>query len=84
MFFSKKKCSCRCKSKVKAKKPASLLDKAIALFKSGKKVKIETVAKKLYGSVDELTIKKARRTISDLRIKKGMSIILEGKGTYRL
>ena len=80
-----KKCSgsCKCK-KVTIKKKVNLIDKALSLFKSGKKVRIETIAKSLYGSVNDLTIKKARRTISDLRIKKGVSITLEGKGIYKL
>jgi len=66
------------------KKQQTKLEKVFNLLKSGKKVKIQTIAKKVYGSDSEYSIKKARTAISDLRTSKGYEIQLVGKGIYQL
>ena len=66
------------------KKQQTKLEKVFNLLKSGKKVKVQTIAKKVYGSDSKYAIKKARTAISDLRTNKGYEVQLVAKGTYQL
>lgn len=66
-----------------AKKVLSKIEKAFNLLKDGKKVKVTTIAKKIYGDDSDYSKKNVSTMISDLR-KKGYKIVLVEKGIYQL
>lgn len=66
-----------------AKKVLSKIEKAFNLLKDGKKVKVTTIAKKVYGDDSDYSKKNVSTMVSDLR-KKGYRIILVEKGVYQL
>lgn len=57
-------------------------EKVINMFSGGKKVKVDTVAKKLYGSNGDLEKKNARRIIAYVA-NNYMDIDLVEEGTYQ-
>ena len=59
-------------------------EKVYNLLYSGKKVKLSTVAKRLYNSTDETSLSNARRIINHLKNDCDVRVKLVEKGTYQV
>ena len=58
-------------------------EKVFNLLSSGKKVKLSTLAKKLYNSIDNNSLDNARRVVNHLK-DDGLKVKLIDVGTYQV
>ena len=66
-----------------AKKITTKIDKVYNLLHTGKKIKLSTIAKKLYNSTDYTSLDNARRIINHLKNDHNVKIKLVDTGIYQ-
>ena len=65
-------------------KTKTKIDKVYNLLYSGKKIKLSTIARRLYNSTDSNSLNNARRIVNHLKNEHDVKVELADKGIYQI